>query len=106
MDDDTVVIFFSDNGRLTPRGIHWPFDQGLRVPVIARDAKNFRLFLRKRKPVHVSKRVVSLLDLTATTLALAASNVHLECRAEYFSARWQTRLAVTLLPLVTVLTRR
>ena len=48
MDDDTVVIFFSDNGRLTPRGIHWPFDQGLRVPVIARDAK-LPPFLRKRK---------------------------------------------------------
>ena len=71
MDDDTVVIFFSDNGRLTPRGIHWPFDQGLRVPVIARDAKNFRLFSGKEKPGTVSKRVVSLLDLTATTLALA-----------------------------------
>ena len=43
LDDDTIVIFFSDNGRLTARGIHWPFDQGLRVPLIVRDAKNFPL---------------------------------------------------------------
>ncbi len=70
-DDDTVVIFFSDNGRLTARGIHWPFDQGLRVPIIVRDAKNFPVLTEDEKPGVVSDRVVSLLDLTATTLAIA-----------------------------------
>ena len=71
MDDNTVVIFFSDNGRLTARGIHWPFDQGLRVPLIVRDAKNFPVLSAKEKPGVVSDRVVSLIDLTATTLAIA-----------------------------------
>ena len=71
MDDDTVVIFFSDNGRLTARGIHWPFDQGLRVPLIVRDAKNFPVLSAKEKPGVVSNRVVSLMDLTATTLSIA-----------------------------------
>ena len=71
MDDDTVVIFFSDNGRLTARGIHWPFDQGLRVPLIVRDAKNFSFLSAKEKPGVVSDRVVSLIDLTATTLSIA-----------------------------------
>jgi len=71
MDDNTVVIFFSDNGRLTARGIHWPFDQGLRVPLIVRDAKNFPILSAKEKPGIVSDRVVSLIDLTATTLAIA-----------------------------------
>ncbi|MEM6689006.1 MAG: sulfatase [Planctomycetota bacterium] len=71
LDDDTVVIFFADNGRLTARGIHWPFDQGLRVPLIIRDAKNFSVLARDEKPGVVSDRVVSLLDLTATTLAIA-----------------------------------
>ena len=71
LDDDTVVIFFSDNGRLTARGIHWPFDQGLRVPVIVRDAKKFPVLSPEEKPGTVSDRVVSLLDLTATTLSIA-----------------------------------
>ena len=71
MDDDTVVIFFADNGRLTARGIHWPFDQGLRVPVIVRDANNFPVLTANEKPSVVSDRVISLLDLTATTLAIA-----------------------------------
>jgi arylsulfatase A-like enzyme len=69
--DDTIVIFFADNGRLTARGIHWPFDQGLRVPLIVRGAKNFPDAFELEKPAAVSDRVVSLLDLTATTLALA-----------------------------------
>ena len=71
LDDDTVVIFFSDNGRLTARGIHWPFDQGLRVPLIVRDAKNFPILTKTEKPKVVSDRVVSLLDLTATTMWIA-----------------------------------
>lgn len=69
--DDTVVIFFADNGRLTARGIHWPFDQGLRVPLIVRDAPNHPVLTAQEKPGVVSDRVVSLLDLTATTLAIA-----------------------------------
>lgn len=71
LDNDTVVIFFADNGRLTARGIHWPFDQGLRVPVIVRDAPNFNLLEKAEQGGAVSDRVISLLDLTATTLRLA-----------------------------------
>lgn len=71
LEDNTVVIFFSDNGRLTARGIHWPFDQGLRVPIIVRDAKNFPVLTANEKPNVVSDRVVSLLDLTATTMKIA-----------------------------------
>lgn len=71
MDDDTLIFFFADNGRLTARGIHWPFDPGLRVPLIIRDAKNFGFFREEEAARTVSQRVVSLLDLTATTLSLA-----------------------------------
>ncbi len=39
--DDTVVIFFADNGRLEARGIHWCYDSGLHVPMIVRWPKNF-----------------------------------------------------------------
>jgi arylsulfatase A-like enzyme len=71
LDEETVVIFFADNGRLTARGIHWPFDPGLRVPLIVRDAEHFPVLTDSEKPGVVSDRVVSLLDLTATTLWIA-----------------------------------
>jgi len=71
VDDRTVVIFFGDNGRLTARGIHWPFDQGLRVPLVIRDSKTIPSLLQHEKNGAVSDQVVSLLDLTATTMAIA-----------------------------------
>ncbi len=36
LEDDTIIMFFGDNGRLEPRGIHWCYDSGLRVPLIIR----------------------------------------------------------------------
>src|SRR5205823_6515730 len=68
--DDTVVAFFADNGRLEARGIHWCTDSGLHVPLIIRWPKNYPAPPQYR-PGTVSDRVVSILDLTATTLAMA-----------------------------------
>jgi arylsulfatase A-like enzyme len=70
LEDDTVVIFFADNGRLEARGIHWCYDSGLRVPMIIKWPRNLPPPPRYR-PGTVNDQVVSLLDLTATTLAIA-----------------------------------
>jgi N-sulfoglucosamine sulfohydrolase len=67
---NTVVIFFADNGRLELRGIHWTYDSGLWVPLIVRWPTNLPAPSQYR-PGAVHDRVVSLLDLTATTLAIA-----------------------------------
>lgn len=68
--DDTVVIFFSDNGRLEARGIHWCYDSGLHVPMIIRWPKNFEA-PPQITPGTVNDDVISVLDLTATTLWVA-----------------------------------
>lgn len=68
--DSTVVIFFADNGRLEARGIHWCYDTGLHVPLIVRWPKDFPA-PPQCKPGTVNDQVVSLLDLTATTLWIA-----------------------------------
>jgi N-sulfoglucosamine sulfohydrolase len=68
--DSTIVLFFADNGRLEPRGIHWCYDSGLHVPMIIHWPKNF-----PAPPQYaagkVDGQVLSLLDVTATTLAMA-----------------------------------
>jgi arylsulfatase A-like enzyme len=69
-DDDTVVLFFGDNGRLEPRGIHWCHDSGLRVPFLLRWPANHPAPARYR-PGTTSDQLLSLLDLTAFTLAAA-----------------------------------
>jgi arylsulfatase A-like enzyme len=68
--DDTVVVFFADNGRLEARGIHWCYDSGLHVPLIIRWPKNSPAPPQVRAGA-VNDDVVSLLDVTATTLAIA-----------------------------------
>ena len=70
LEDDTIVVFFADNGRLEPRGIHWCYDSGLRVPMIIRWPKNFPP-PKQYRPGSVDEQIVSLIDLTATTLAFA-----------------------------------
>jgi N-sulfoglucosamine sulfohydrolase len=68
--DDTIVFFFADNGRLEARGIHWCYDSGLHVPLIIRWPKNFAA-PEPYASGSVSDRLISLIDVTATTLALA-----------------------------------
>ncbi len=68
--DSTVVIFFADNGRLEARGIHWCYDTGLHVPMIVHWPEDLPAPPQYR-PGSVCDRVISLLDLTATTLAIA-----------------------------------
>lgn len=68
--DDTIVLLFADNGRMEPRGIHWCYDEGLLVPLIIRFPKNFP------PPAGwqvggVDEQIISLIDVTATTLDLA-----------------------------------
>ena len=68
--DSTVVIFFADNGRLTARGIHWCWGAGIHVPMIIHWPKK----CSKSPPFDpgtTNDQVISLLDITATTLAIA-----------------------------------
>lgn len=68
--EETVIVFFADNGRLEPRGIHWCYDSGLRVPMIVRWPAG-RPAPPQCRPGLVDDRILSLIDVTATTLAIA-----------------------------------
>ena len=68
--DDTVVMLFADNGRLEARGIHWCYDSGLHVPLIVHWPKNFPA-PPQYKAGTVNDAVISLIDVSATTLAIA-----------------------------------
>ena len=68
--DNTVVIFFADNGRLEARGLDWCYDSGLQVPLIIRWPKNYPA-PPQYQPGMSCDQLASLLDVTATTLAIA-----------------------------------
>jgi arylsulfatase A-like enzyme len=62
--DDTIVIFFSDNGGPLPRGKREVLDSGLRVPFIVR-------FPGRAHAGTVVEDLVSFVDVPATILSLA-----------------------------------
>jgi arylsulfatase A-like enzyme len=81
--DNTIVVFFADNGRLEARGIHWCWDSGLHVPMVIRWPQNYP------QPRHygngiVDNRVISLFDLCATTLWMAGVERPLGMQARIF----------------------
>jgi len=70
LSEHTIIIFFGDNGRLDVRGIHWCWDTGLRVPLIIYYPETLQA-PSQYLPGTVSKEIISLLDITATTLQMA-----------------------------------
>jgi len=68
--ENTVVIFFADNGRMEARGIHWLWDCGIHVPMIIRWPEKFPA-PAGYVPGTVNEEMISLIDLTATTLHIA-----------------------------------
>ena len=65
---NTIVFFWSDHGRGLPRCKRWPYDSGLRVPLIIR-------WPGKIAPGSVSRELVNLVDLAPTVLSLAGVQV-------------------------------
>ena len=73
LDDDTIVILWSDHGEGLPRGKRWPYDAGIRIPLIVR-------WPGELEPASVTDQLVSLIDLGPTMLSLAGVQrpVHLQ----------------------------
>ena len=68
--DNTVIMFFGDNGRLEARGIHWLWDTGIHVPLIISWPSEYDP-PEDYWPGVENNELISLLDITATTLSIA-----------------------------------
>jgi len=66
--DNTVVVFYGDHGWGLSRGKRWPYDSGLRVPLLIR-------WPGKVKPGSVREDLVCFLDLAPTLISLAGGEV-------------------------------
>jgi len=64
LSDNTLVIFFADHGRPHVRGKQWLYDGGIHIPLIVR-------WPGQVDPGTVNDQLVSAIDITATSLALA-----------------------------------
>jgi len=72
--NDTIVLFFGDNGHGIPGGKVWLWDQGPHVPLIVRLPKSWE-HLAPSRPGATSDRLVSFLDFAPTMLSLAGVDI-------------------------------
>ncbi|MCS7048462.1 MAG: sulfatase-like hydrolase/transferase [Verrucomicrobiae bacterium] len=75
--DETVIVVWSDHGEGLPRAKRWPYDSGIRVPLIVR-------WPGVIQPGSVSYRLVSLIDLAPTMLAIAGVPVPTHLQGQSF----------------------
>jgi hypothetical protein len=68
--DDTIVVFFGDNGHGVPGGKIWLWDQGPHVPLVIRFPAKWAQ-LAPSLPGSESDRLVSFVDFAPTMLSLA-----------------------------------
>jgi arylsulfatase A-like enzyme len=74
LEDDTVVVFFGDNGESSIRGKQFVYEEGLHVPLILRWPKAFPA-PKHYKAGGVDDRLIMAIDLGPTMLALAGAKV-------------------------------
>lgn len=70
--DNTVVVFFADNGQAHVRGKQFCYDSGLRVPLIIHWPKGIAA-PRHFKVGAVEERLIAAIDLAPTMLTLAGA---------------------------------
>jgi uncharacterized sulfatase len=69
---DTIVFYFGDHGSGMPRSKRWPYNSGLRVPLVVFIPERFKdLRPPDYKPGGASDRLVSFVDFAPTVLSLA-----------------------------------
>ena len=72
LEQDTIVFYYGDHGPGMPRNKRWPFNCGLRVPLVVYVPEKFRhLAPPEYRPGGQSKRLVAFVDLAPTVLSLA-----------------------------------
>lgn len=74
LEDDTVVVFFGDNGEANVRGKQFCYEEGLLVPLIVRWPKAFPA-PKHYEPGGVDGRLLMAIDLGPTMLSLAGAKV-------------------------------
>jgi N-sulfoglucosamine sulfohydrolase len=70
--DNTVVVFFGDNGQAHVRGKQFCYDEGLLVPLIIRWPKAFPI-PKHFRPGTADERLLAAIDLAPTMLDIAGS---------------------------------
>ena len=88
--EDTIVFFYGDHGSGMPRSKRWPYNSGLRVPLMIHIPEKYRhLASKDYKPGGTSDRLVSFVDLAPTLLSLVGMKPPAHMQGHAFLGRYQ-----------------
>ncbi len=68
--DDTIIFFYSDHGGCQPRGKAYPYESGLRVPLIIYVPPKFRHLWQEFKPGATDERLIGFEDFAPTVFSM------------------------------------
>lgn len=70
LEENTIIIYYSDHGAGIPRHKRWLYDSGLKVPLIVKIPEKYKDWLPAQSGTQTDE-LVSFVDLPATALHLA-----------------------------------
>lgn len=71
LENDTIIFYYGDHGPGMPRCKRWPYDSGLRVPMVISFPEKYKhLAPPEYKAGGASQRLVSFVDLAPTLLSI------------------------------------
>lgn len=81
--DDTIIFYYGDHGAGMPRSKRWPYNTGLRVPMVVYFPQKFaHLAPKDYQPNGASTRLISFVDLAPTLLSIIGKEA-----PEYFQGK-------------------
>ena len=80
---NTIVLFFGDNGQAHVRGKQWCYESGLHVPLVIRWPKGFPA-PQGFRPGTVDRRLIAAIDFAPTMLAIAGLAKPAKMQGEVF----------------------
>ena len=83
LDENTIIVFFGDNGQAHVRGKQFCYDSGLHVPLIIRWAKDFPS-PKHYAPGKVDERLLAAIDLAPTMLDVAGATKPAKMEGQVF----------------------
>ncbi|MBT4864692.1 MAG: sulfatase-like hydrolase/transferase [Planctomycetaceae bacterium] len=88
LDKDTIIFYYGDHGSGMPRSKRWPYNSGLRVPLVIYVPPKFQaLAASDYKPSGSTDRLVGFIDFPATLLSLAGIKPPAQFQGHAFMGR-------------------
>jgi len=92
LEDDTIIFYYGDHGAGMPRSKRWPYNSGLRVPMIVSFPEKYRHLAGKDyEQGGSSERLVGFVDLASTALSLAGIEPPEQMQGHAFHGKYETK---------------